>query len=36
MTPLYTPDPRTANHSLLKKYMDWLFVKKGTVLPQLR
>jgi len=29
MTPLYTPDQRTVNNSLLKKYMDWLFVKKG-------
>lgn len=28
-TPLYTPDLRTTNQSLLKKYMDWLFVKKG-------
>jgi len=29
MTPLYTPSPRLAGQSLLRKYMDWLFVKKG-------
>lgn len=29
LTPLYTPDRRSAEQSLLKKYMDWLFVKKG-------
>lgn len=28
-TPLYTPDRRTADQSLLKRYMDWLFVKRG-------
>ena len=27
--PLYTPDRRTADQSLLKQYMNWLFVKKG-------
>lgn len=27
--PLYTPDRRMAEQSLLKQYMNWLFVKKG-------
>ncbi|AQG82688.1 acetoacetyl-CoA synthetase [Spirosoma montaniterrae] len=26
---MYTPDRRTSDQSLLKKYMDWLFIKKG-------
>lgn len=29
LTPLYKPDRRSMDESLLKKYMDWLFVKKG-------
>lgn len=29
LTPLYIPDSRTASQSLMKKYIDWLFVKKG-------
>ncbi len=29
LTPLYTPDRRMADQSLMKQYMDWLFVKKG-------
>lgn len=29
LTPLYTPDRRTTDQSFLKKYMDWLFIKKG-------
>jgi acetoacetyl-CoA synthetase len=29
LTPLYTPARRTSEQSLLKKYMDWLFIKKG-------
>ena len=29
MTPLYTPTQHATNSSLLKKYMDWLFVKRG-------
>ena len=29
LTPLYTPDRAATEQSLLKRYMDWLFVKKG-------
>ncbi|WP_040005245.1 acetoacetate--CoA ligase [Fibrisoma limi] len=29
LTPLYTPTPRSREQSLLKRYMDWLFIKKG-------
>lgn len=29
LTPLYTPDRRTTGQSLMKRYMDWLFIKKG-------
>lgn len=29
LKPLYKPDPRTADQSLLKQYMNWLFIKKG-------
>ncbi|GAB3896871.1 acetoacetate--CoA ligase [Spirosoma agri] len=29
LTPLYTPARRVSEQSLLKKYMDWLFIKKG-------
>ncbi len=29
LTPVYTPSRRIAEQSLLKKYMDWLFIKKG-------
>ncbi|SOD91917.1 acetoacetate--CoA ligase [Spirosoma fluviale] len=29
VTPLYTPDRNTIEQSLLKRYMNWLFVKKG-------
>ncbi|WP_080058667.1 acetoacetate--CoA ligase [Spirosoma aerolatum] len=27
--PLYTPDRRTIEQTLMKRYMDWLFIKKG-------
>ncbi|GAB4047562.1 acetoacetate--CoA ligase [Spirosoma litoris] len=29
LSPLYTPDRRTTSQSLMKRYMDWLFIKKG-------
>ncbi|GAB4014700.1 acetoacetate--CoA ligase [Spirosoma koreense] len=29
LTPLYTPDRRLAEQSLMKQYINWLFVKKG-------
>ncbi|WP_338873026.1 acetoacetate--CoA ligase [Spirosoma sp. SC4-14] len=29
LTPLYLPSRRTIEQSILKKYMDWLFIKKG-------
>lgn len=29
LTPLYTPDRRTADQSIMKQYINWLFVKKG-------
>lgn len=29
LTPLYAPDRRVTDQSLLKQYIDWLFVKKG-------
>ncbi|MCX6219327.1 acetoacetate--CoA ligase [Spirosoma sp.] len=29
VTPLYTPDRNSIEQSLLKRYMNWLFVKKG-------
>ncbi|MFD2935796.1 acetoacetate--CoA ligase [Spirosoma flavum] len=29
LIPLYTPDKTAIEQSLLKRYMDWLFVKKG-------
>ncbi|WP_461041084.1 acetoacetate--CoA ligase [Spirosoma harenae] len=29
LTPLYTPDRRSMEQSLMKRYMDWLFIKKG-------
>ncbi len=29
LTPLYTPDKNATEQALLKRYMDWLFVKKG-------
>ena len=29
LTPLYTPARRTTDQSLMKQYMNWLFVKKG-------
>ncbi|MVM31780.1 acetoacetate--CoA ligase [Spirosoma sp. HMF4905] len=29
LPPLYTPDRRTTSQSLMKRYMDWLFIKKG-------
>lgn len=29
LSPLYTPDRRTTGQSLMKRYMDWLFIKKG-------
>ena len=29
LTPLYTPDRRLADQSLMKQYINWLFVKKG-------
>lgn len=29
LTPLYTPSRRTTDQSLMKQYMNWLFVKKG-------
>ncbi len=29
LSPLYTPSRRTADQSLMKQYMNWLFVKKG-------
>lgn len=29
LMPLYTPPRRVADQSTLKKYMDWLFIKKG-------
>jgi acetoacetyl-CoA synthetase len=29
LTPLYTPSRRTIDQSLMKQYMNWLFVKKG-------
>ena len=32
LTPLYTPTRRTTDQSMLKKYMDWLFIKKGLYL----
>lgn len=32
LTPLYSPDRRTIEQSLLKQYMNWLFVKKGLYL----
>ena len=29
LTPLFTPSRRTTDQSLMKQYMNWLFVKKG-------
>ncbi|QJW88439.1 acetoacetate--CoA ligase [Spirosoma taeanense] len=29
LTPLYKPDQRTVDQSILKQYMNWLFIKKG-------
>ncbi|WP_420146907.1 acetoacetate--CoA ligase [Spirosoma sp.] len=29
LAPLYTPDRRAADQSLLRQYLNWLFVKKG-------
>ncbi len=29
LTPLYTPDRNAIEQSLMKRYMDWLFIKKG-------